>query len=57
MLVLLSIVTAITALITIFILVKSKQKVVLELERAKAREAQGMYEELEYTCMLIAQTR
>ena len=48
MLVLVNIVTAITALIIIFILVKSKQKVVLELERAKARETHGMYEELDY---------
>lgn len=48
MLVLLNIITAIIASILIFILVKSKQKVVLELERAKAREAHGMYEELDY---------
>lgn len=48
MLVLLNIATAIVASIIIFILVKSKQKVVLELERAKERETHGMYEELDY---------
>ena len=48
MLVLLNIITAIIASIIIFILVKSKQKVVLELENVKAREAHGMYEELDY---------
>ena len=48
MLILLNIVTAIIASTIIFILVKSKQKAVLELERAKAREAHGMYEELDY---------
>ena len=47
-LLLLNIITAIIASIIIFILVKSKQKVVLELERTKAREAHGMYEELDY---------
>ena len=47
-LVLLNIVMAIVASVIVFILVKSKQKVVLELERAKAREAHEMYEELDY---------
>ena len=47
-LVLLNIITAITASVIIFILVKSKQKIVLELERAREREAYGMYEELDY---------
>ena len=46
--VLLNIITVIIASIIIFILVKSKQKVVLELERAKARETHGVYEELDY---------
>jgi hypothetical protein len=48
MLVLLNIITAIVASTIIFILVKSKQKVALDLERAKAREAHGVYEELDY---------
>ena len=47
-LVLLNTITAIIASIIISILVKSKQKVLLELDRAKAREAHGMYEELDY---------
>lgn len=48
LLVLLNIVTAIIASTIVFISVKSKQKVVLELDRAKAREAHGVYEELDY---------
>lgn len=48
LLVLLNIVTATIASIIIFFLVKSKQRVVLELDRAQAREAHGMYEELDY---------
>ena len=38
----------IISLITIFVLVNSKRKVVLELERAKKRETQGIYEDLDY---------
>jgi hypothetical protein len=48
MLVVLNIITAIIASTIIYILVKSKQKVALDLERAKAREAHGVYEELDY---------
>ena len=48
MLALLNITTIIIASIIISVLVKSRRKIVLELKRAKAREAHGMYEELDY---------
>jgi uncharacterized membrane protein (DUF106 family) len=55
-LILLNVITAIIASIIIFMLVKSKQKIGLELEksRAKAKEPQdqhGLYEELDYVKM------
>ena len=48
MLIMVNIATVATFLIVVFSLVKSKRKIVLELERAKAREARGIYEELDY---------
>ena len=57
MLILLNIVTGIIASIIIFMLVKSKQKIGLELERSrvKVKETQlpqhGLYEELDYVQM------
>ena len=50
-LILLNIITTIIASIIIFALVKSRRKTGLELERVKAREAHGMYEELDYVHM------
>ena len=38
----------IVSLVFIYVLVKSKRKLALELAQAKARETQGVYEDLDY---------
>ena len=47
-LIMLNIITVIVLLVIFFFLLRSKRKVVVELERAKARETRGIYEELDY---------